>query len=71
MFLRPRDAALLNFMAPLLMASAWLAPDGARGDDPHPSGELAVKVMTFNIRYGTANDGPDARNDSTSRPHPA
>jgi endonuclease/exonuclease/phosphatase family metal-dependent hydrolase len=47
-------------MAPLLLVTAWLSPTGARGDDLQPAGELAVKVMTFNIRYGTANDGPDA-----------
>jgi endonuclease/exonuclease/phosphatase family metal-dependent hydrolase len=60
MFLRPRRTALLSFMAPLLLAAAWLGPDGARGDDRQPNGEPAVNVMTFNIRYGTANDGPDA-----------
>ena len=37
-----------------------LACGGANGSDALPTGDAVVRVMTFNIRYGTANDGDDA-----------
>ena len=47
----------------LLLAAACGGDKGSTGpggDDPQPNGEFAVNVMTFNIRYGTASDGPNA-----------
>ena len=46
-----------NFIC-LAMASLMLAVSQAgRAGQLHPTGD--VRVMSFNIRYGTANDGPN------------
>lgn len=47
----------------LLLASLLIVPSGAHGDGGGAGGargELKVQVMSFNIRYGTADDGPNA-----------
>ena len=53
-----RNRALLNAAAAIV--TLVFRAGGTRGDDPQPNGEFAVNVMTFNIRYGTASDGPNA-----------
>lgn len=58
--LRLQTTPFSNAVAAVLLVAIWFWHDGACGNDPQPKGELALKVMTFNIRYGTANDGPDA-----------
>ena len=52
-----RDWVLVN--ATTAIVTFVFCAGGTRGDDPQPNGELAVSVMTFNIRFGTAGDGPN------------
>ena len=44
-------------MSMLVLVLAWVG--AAAGSHPEGVDELAVKVMSFNVRYGTANDGDD------------
>ena len=46
------------FLAAAVLSSAGCLSDRAAHETPR--GPLAVTVMSFNLRYGTADDGPDS-----------
>ena len=43
----------------LLLTLSLLTPAGLAADPPAAAGPLSLRVMSFNIRYGTARDGED------------
>ena len=48
-----------RFALLLLLTILMVAPAGMAADPLPAGGPRTVRVMSFNIRYGTANDGED------------